>query len=179
MREAAAWLTKPIMLMNQASSTVVNTSKKASAHMCTTAQRQKSAMTKLVVGFATKADRNSRTIEATAYSIHLGSTQASDSRQFGRTARATIAAHSTKTANISTCHALPSSTNSQPWLPQMFHDPPKCPRGPRKTPTSVPAASTTRLANSRLISATCPAGSLSLWLETTKIDAPIQHTEIQ
>ena len=44
---------------------VVNSSKKASTHMCTVHQRQKSAITKLVSGRATKEAQNIRMMPET------------------------------------------------------------------------------------------------------------------
>ena len=87
-------------------------------------------------------------IDATAYSSHFGMIHASPARHWGRTARTMMTVHSTNAANINPCQSLPSSTNSQPWLPSRRQAPPSLPSGPAQTPTSVPHTSATSTMNS-------------------------------
>ena len=178
MREAAAWLTSPIITMKYASTAVVNTSKNASTHMWMTAQRQKSAMTKLVSGVATKPETNSTSTQATQYSSHFGSIHASPERQIGATARAITTHHSANTRNSIACHKRPCSTNSQPWLPSRCHHAPNTPCGPSATPSRLPRVVTRNSANRAFTSRSWPAGAGAAPAETTKIEAPTQQALI-
>src|SRR5690606_8880164 len=124
MRDAAAWLTSPISTMKYASTAVVKTSKNASTHMWMTAQRQKSATTKLVSGVATNPDTNSASTQPTQYSSHFGKVHASPDRLRCATARAITQDHSAKATTSSARQSVPCSTNAHPWLPSMYHHSP-------------------------------------------------------
>src|SRR5690242_10796631 len=177
----AAWrLTNPIITIKYPMSTVVNTSKKASAHMCITIHRQKSAITKFVLGVAIKPETNNIIMLNEAYTSQFGNSQGCFIFNTGFTPRYNAIAHNTNTTPNIICHTFPSSTYSQPWFPNQYQFlPVKRPMGPNNIPTNEPAVKITVSQKILLMSFTCPDGCFGEMRDIIKKEAPIQHAEIQ
>src|SRR6476661_6354143 len=153
-----AWrLTSPINTMKYPISTVVKTSKKASAHICITHQRQKSAMTKLVVGVAMNPDISRRRILAVVYTIQLGRAHGCDHFITGLMPLYNVTTHSTRAAASNTCQSLPSSTYSQPWWPSQYQLASN-PCGPKNMPAMDPATVATNNQKTELTNSNCLFG---------------------
>ena len=157
----------------------MNTSKNASTHICTTIHLQKSAITKLVSGRATKPEINNRGIPIMEYMIQLGRFQGIPLTNAGLIPLNTTMPHSTKISMSSTWKACPKSTNSHPWWPKACHQSPKSPIGPKTMPVREPATRTIKRTKSKLISRSWCSTSFLAKIGRMKMEEAIQQVDIQ
>src|SRR5574338_21808 len=83
-----------------------------------------------------------------------------------------------KTIPKTICHIFPSSTYSQPWLPNQYQFFPRIPLGPRKIPATEPATNNTVSQKILLMSLTCVLDCPGETNDTIKNEPPIQQAEI-
>src|SRR4029078_13568117 len=177
-RIVACLLTRPIITIKYPINTGVNTSKKASAHICTTIHRQKSAITKLVLGVAIKPEINNRIMLNVAYSNQFGNAHGCFNFITGFTPLYKVIAQIINTIPRIICHSFPISTYSHPWCPNQYQFFPMRPLGPSKIPAKDPATNTTVSQKIVLIKTTCFLDCPGETIDIIKNDAPIQQADI-
>ena len=113
-RVAAITLTNPISTMKYPTKTVVNTSKNASAHMCTTIQRQKSAITKFVLGVNIKPEQSKIKMLSVVYTNQFGKAHGYFNVITGFKPLNKITTHRPRIMYSNPCHIFPGSRYSHP-----------------------------------------------------------------